>query len=251
MTLSICMATHNGESYISDQLASILPQLEADDELVISDDSSTDGTLAAVDALVDARIRLLPGNTFYSPIYNIENAIRQSKGDIIVLSDQDNVWLDNKLAVVRRWFDTRALGINTLVLDGFITDEKGRVISDSIFTNLDSGAGLFRNLYRNTYMGCCMAFSRELLSVALPFPPHIPMHDSWLGLLSEVYGHVEFIPEKTINFRRHARNRSYRPFTVMTQIKWRLCLAYQLARRAASRPGRPAKNHINPPLHTV
>ena len=233
MKLSVSMATFNGERYIAEQLASILSLLDGRDELVVSDDSSTDATIAVIERLHDPRVKILPGNTFHNPIYNIENAIRRSDGEVIVLSDQDDVWLENKLDLVRRWFSSRKPGINTLVLDGAIIDEQGHVIEDSIFAGLGSGRGIIKNLYDNTYMGCCMAFSRELLKVALPFPRHIPMHDSWLGLLSELYGTVEFVREKTILYRRHPLNRSFRRFTVGQQITWRFFLAYHLAIRAA------------------
>jgi glycosyltransferase involved in cell wall biosynthesis len=230
------MATYNGERYIAEQLTSILPQLDGRDELVVSDDSSTDATVAIIERFHDPRVKILPGNTFLNPIYNIENAIRQSDGEVIVLSDQDDVWLENKLDLVRRWFSSKGAGINTLVLDGSIIDEQGHVIEDSIFADLGSGRGILRNLYRNTYMGCCMAFSRQLLRVALPFPRHIPMHDSWLGLLSELYGTVEFVREKTILYRRHSLNRSFRRFTVGQQIGWRFFLACHLLKRTFFRP---------------
>jgi glycosyltransferase involved in cell wall biosynthesis len=236
MRISVCMATFNGEHYIGQQLGSILPQLADQDELVISDDSSTDGTIRIIEGCGDAHIRLFSGNTFHNPIYNIENAIRQSGGEVIVLSDQDDVWLENKLDLVRRWFSSKRAGINTLVLDGAAVDEQGHVIEDSLFASLGSGRGILKNLYRNTYMGCCMAFTRQLLRIALPFPPNIPMHDSWLGILSELYGSVEFMPEKTINYRRHPLNRSFQRFAVRQQIRWRFFLAYHLLKRTFSRP---------------
>ena len=234
MKLSVCMATYNGERFIAEQLASITAQLDDCDEVVISDDSSTDGTLSVVEGFRDRRITVLSGNTFHNPIYNIENAIGKSRGDVIVLSDQDDVWLENKLSVVRAWFSGEGPAVRTCVLDGRIIDENGRVLHDSIFAMLGSGKGIIGNLYRNTYMGACMAFSRPLLRVALPFPRGIPMHDSWLGLLSEIFGRVEFLPEKTIRYRRHPANRSYRKFTVRQQIMWRLLLAYHLARRTVA-----------------
>ena len=82
--ISVCMATRNGEEYLQDQLDSILQQLGHDDELVISDDSSNDGTVDLVKSFADPRIRLLPDNTFYNPIYNFENAIKHAEGDILI-----------------------------------------------------------------------------------------------------------------------------------------------------------------------
>ena len=107
MKLSVCMATHNGEKYLHKQLASILNQLGPEDEVVISDDSSTDTTVKIIRDIADPRIRLLENNTFYSPVYNFENAIRHGSGDIIVLADQDDVWLDNKVEVIRQQLKDR------------------------------------------------------------------------------------------------------------------------------------------------
>jgi len=231
MKLSVCMATHNGARYIAAQLESIVKQLGEKGELVISDDSSTDATLQIIDSFHDTRIRVLPGNTFFNPMYNFENALKNVEGDVIVLSDQDDIWLDNKLAVIRSHFEVKPSRVYTLVLDGQIIDDDGSVIAKSIFETIGSRKGLLKNLYDNTYMGCCMAFTRELLDIALPFPNGIPMHDSWLGLLSELYGTVDFVPQKTIKYRRHAENRSFQGFKASQQIKWRCSLAYHLFKR--------------------
>jgi glycosyltransferase involved in cell wall biosynthesis len=236
MRISVCMATYNGEKYLSEQLASIVGQLQPDDDLIISDDSSTDATLSIIERLHDSRVKLLRGSRFYNPIYNFENALKQATGDVIVLSDQDDIWLDNKLAVISSHFEVRPSGICTLVLDGEIIADDGSVIAESIFETIGSRKGLLKNLYNNTYMGCCMAFSRELLDIALPFPGGIPMHDSWLGLLSELYGTVDFVPQKTIKYRRHAENRSFQGFKVSQQVRWRCFLAYHLFKRWRAHP---------------
>jgi len=231
MRISVCMATYNGEKYLPQQLASIIGQLQADDEFIISDDSSTDSTLSIIESLHDSRIKLLKGNRFYNPIYNFENSLQEATGDAIVLSDQDDIWLENKLAVVRRHFGHKPSPIYTLVLDGCIIDENGAVMMESIFDTIGSRKGILKNLYNNTYMGCSMAFSRELLSIALPFPQGIPMHDSWLGLLTECFGTVEFVREKTIRYRRHSANKSFGKFGASQQIRWRWFLAYRLFQR--------------------
>ena len=227
------MATHNGERFIRQQLESILPQLGAHDELVISDDGSTDGTLDIIRSLPDPRVRLYTEKTFNSPILNFDYALGKAKKGVIVLSDQDDVWMENKLDTVRRVFGQAPEGIFTLVMDGDMIDEKGAVICDSIMGRLKAGPGLLKNLYDNTYVGCCMAFSRTLLDVALPFPPTIPMHDVWLGLLGELFGSVAFLREKTIHHRRHGANISpiNRRIDVVRQVRRRWFLATHLAKR--------------------
>jgi glycosyltransferase involved in cell wall biosynthesis len=221
--ISVCMATYNGEKFIRRQLESILMQLSPADEVVISDDSSTDGTVGIIKGFSDPRIRLFENNAFYSPVFNIENALNKASGEIIVLSDQDDVWLDNKIAVVGRELSGPLSGIRLVVLDGQIVDERETITDASIFSRIHSGMGLIKNIYDNTYMGCCMAFTRDLLDIALPFPKSIPMHDMWLGLLAELFGTVRFVPEKTVLYRRHGAS--------ATNLKFHLNVSVQIRRR--------------------
>lgn len=229
--ISVCMATRNGEKYIHQQMESIIKQLEQDDEIVISDDSSTDNTVNIIKSFHDKRIRLFENNTFYSPIFNIENALKKATGDIIVLADQDDIWLDNKISVIRKKFMGKTVAIFLIMLDGYIIDKNEAIISDSIFGKIKAGKGIMKNIYDNTYMGCNLAFSRELLKIALPFPRKIPMHDVWLGLLSELFGKVEFVDEKTIKYRLHQLNVSFRSRNMLEQIKRRFFLAFNLFKR--------------------
>lgn len=231
MKISICLASFNGEEFIFEQINSILDQLDEQDELIISDDSSTDKTLSIIKDFEDSRIKVSAGNKFYNPVYNFENALKQTTGDVIVLSDQDDIWLGNKLGLIRQRFQTKPAKIYTLVLDGQMIDESGTMIEESIFATLRSGKGLIKNLIKNTYMGCCMAFSRDLLEKVLPFPKGIPMHDSWIGLLSEFYGEIDFVPEKTIRYRRHSSNQSYQETGFICRTRWRYYLAYHLIKR--------------------
>jgi glycosyltransferase involved in cell wall biosynthesis len=231
MKISVCLASYNGEKFIFEQVNSILGQLDKQDELIISDDSSTDMTLSIIECFNDNRIRVFPDNKFYNPVYNFENALKQTDGEVIVLSDQDDLWLENKLVVIRQRFQKKHSKIYTIVLDGQMIDERGTVIEESIFETLSSGKGIIKNLVKNTYMGCCLAFSRDLLKKVLPFPEGIPMHDSWIGLLSELYGEVEFVPEKTIQYRRHSLNQSFQEVSFYRRTRWRYFLARNLIKR--------------------
>ena len=88
--ISVCIASYNGADYILDQLKSILPQLRANDEIIVSDDHSTDGTPDLVRSLNDSRIRLVEGPCKGSPIPNFEYALSLAQGDYIFLSDRDD-----------------------------------------------------------------------------------------------------------------------------------------------------------------
>ena len=232
--ISVCMATHNGACFIRRQVETILVQLTKDDEVVISDDSSTDGTLEVIRSFDDPRIRLFTGNTFFSPIFNFENALCQARGDIIALADQDDIWLDGKVAVIRERFAQKPAGPYLIALDGYVVDETEQVTDDSIFAKLNVGTGFLRNMFDNRYLGCCLAFSRELLTAAHPFPRRIPMHDMWLGQLCALIGTTEFVPVKTIKYRKHAASMTefrirFRPWL---QIRRRFFLVTHLLGRA-------------------
>ncbi|HEY3309667.1 MAG TPA: glycosyltransferase [Desulfuromonadaceae bacterium] len=227
------MATRNGEKFIARQLATILPQLGPEDELVISDDTSTDATVAVIKGFSDPRVHLYEGNTFFSTIFNFENALRKATGDIIILADQDDVWLENKVLIIQERFAQQTAPVYLVMLDGCVIDGDERAIAPSIFGKTNAGKGMLKNIYDNTYMGCCLAFSRDLLEIALPFPRQIPMHDMWLGLLAEIFGEVDFVAEKTICYRKHAMSQTNfkRCLIPITQMKRRLFLMYHLVKR--------------------
>ena len=105
MKISVCMATHNGERYLHEQLASILSQLGEGDEVIISDDSSTDGTVDIIRGFGDSADPPSAGQHLLQPHANLENALKHASGDIIALSDQDDVWLENKVEIIRERFE--------------------------------------------------------------------------------------------------------------------------------------------------
>jgi glycosyltransferase involved in cell wall biosynthesis len=229
--LSVCMATCNGSRFIREQLDSILAQLGPDDELIVSDDASTDDTLEIVRSYGDPRIFILTGNNFHSPIRNFEHALRHARGQIVVLSDQDDIWLPGRLELIHEQLDTEITRISLLMMDGEIVGAEGNCLEKSLFTVNRAGPGLLKNIYDNTYTGCCLAFTRPLLEIALPFPHRIPMHDMWLGILAEIFGRVEFVPVKTIRYRRHAANTSFIRPSVYRQIVRRFSLSLYLVKR--------------------
>ncbi|MDD2479354.1 MAG: glycosyltransferase family 2 protein [Victivallaceae bacterium] len=200
--ISVCMATYNGEKFIKEQLQSILMQLSKDDEVIISDDSSEDSTLDLAYAFMDDRIKVFPGN-FRNPIFNFENALNKASGEYIFLADQDDIWEENKVKE-----SMKALKDNLIVVsDAKIVDESGKTLEKSFFTKNHSGPGFLRNLYNNSYIGCCIAFRSELLSVILPFPKKIAMHDIWIGYCVEFFGMKrEFLRQPLISYRKHGQN---------------------------------------------
>jgi len=204
MKKSVCMATYNGTPYVKDQIASILQQLGAEDELIISDDNSTDETIDIIKRFSDHRVKLYH-NHFRNPIFNFEFALSMCKGDLIFLSDQDDLWDLNKMDVVTELLKTYDL----VVTDCQIIDENGMVMHESFFDHRGSGKGLAKNFVKNSYLGCCMAIKRKIIEKALPFPKWIPMHDMWIGMIGELYGSSYFCNEKLVKYRRHGKNKTF------------------------------------------
>ena len=203
-SVSVCMATYNGATYLLTQIESILSQLAEGDELLIADDGSTDGTLAILQQIQEVRVRFLGSQRLGSPLLTFERALRQAKGSYIFLADQDDVWVPNKLELVLPLLDRYDL----VLTDCEVVNQQGVMIHPSFFAIRGSRPGFWYNLRRNSYMGCCMAFRRDVLDYALPFPPYIHMHDWWIGLLTEARGRVFFVPQPLLQYRRHGANAS-------------------------------------------
>jgi len=226
--ISACLASYNGEKYISKQLESILKQISRHDEIIISDDLSTDSTIDQISNFNDSRIKVFVNNGNHGVISNFENALSKASGDIIFLSDQDDIWLDGKVQKMVKLLDTCDL----VVSDCKVTNENLNTINESFFKLIKSGSGIIKNLYRNTYVGCCMAFNRKVLEYSLPFPSNIAMHDWWIGLVAELTGKVFFLEEPLILYRRHDNNASSTAkqsnANVLKKLKWRYIMAKEL-----------------------
>jgi len=219
--ISVCMASYNGEKYIRRQIDSILPQLGDGDELVISDDGSTDSTCSVVESYGDSRISLLHHGNPCGIQGNFENAIRQSKGDIVFLSDQDDVWLPNKVErVVRAFAESSAMVVHHSAV---VVDPQENVIHPSYTEFRGIRRGLVKNWVKASYLGCCMAFRREVLKDLLPIYKSRKMyfmHDDWVGLVGEMNGGTLFIPDVLMKYYRHGGNSSE---LHSGDLKWKVC----------------------------
>lgn len=230
--ISVCIATYNGEKYIEEQLESILKQIGESDEVVISDDASVDNTCAIIEAFNDKRIKLLHNNS-KSCKWNFQNALSNAHGDIIFMSDQDDVWLEGK---VDRCVE-ELKHYDLVVTNSKETDQQLNIVNPDFFSVYNSGTGLIKNAINNTYYGSCMAFKADILKYALPFPPTNEIgHDIWIGLVAEMVGKVKFINEPYLLYRRHEQTvtstnrslmkRSNRSF--LTKVFSRLVVFYYI-----------------------
>lgn len=202
--VSVCLATYNGGKHIKQQLETILSQLSPLDEVIVSDDGSTDQTISLVKAFNDNRIKIYDNDHVKGPVGNFENAITKAQGDIIFLSDQDDVWFSNKVAKHKE----AHANFDLVVSDAVVIDEDKQVLFQSFFEERKSKKGLLYNLKRNSYIGCCMSFKQNIVRTSLPFPQDIHMHDWWIGLVAEVTGSVYFLNEPLMFYVRHSENAS-------------------------------------------
>lgn len=222
--ISVCIPTYNGEKFLKQQLDSILLQLSNNDEIIVSDDSSTDATIEIIKSYSDSRIKILENNHFKSPIFNLENALKYANGDYIFLADQDDVWYSKKVETLMKYLKK----YDCVISDASIVNSEMEEISPSLFYINSCKEGFVHNIIKNGFTGCCMAFNKKILQMVLPFPKDIPMHDSWIGLVAEKYGTVLFLNEPLIYYRRHGNNVSSTTekskYTLLKKLQFRLIL---------------------------
>lgn len=207
--ISVAMISYNGKKYIKEQLDSIFLQLEAQDEVIVSDDGSNDGTLNILEEYqkTEPRLRVIKGPQ-RGIKKNVENALKHCKGDIIFLADQDDIWKSNKVERVLQVMKEQngALVIHDAEV---FHDNLKEITMESFLAFRNAGAGVWKNIWKNGYIGCCMAFRKEVLEKVLPIPDSIEMHDQWIGILSDFYfGKSIFLKEALLSYRRHGENSS-------------------------------------------
>lgn len=228
--ISVCMATYNGGKYIKQQIESILVQLSENDELIISDDNSTDDTIDVIKEISDYRIKLI-FNKEKGYTSNFENALNRVTGDIIFLSDQDDIWVSNKVEICLEELKT----YDFIVSDCKLINNKNEIISDSYFELRNIKKTRIGNLLKFSFLGCCLAFRADILKKALPFPSDRKLctHDNWLFLVGSFLFKHKVLDDKLIHYRRHNENVStlVSKTSVWFKIKYRMYLCFFLIKR--------------------
>lgn len=231
MKVSVAMATYNGEKFIKEQVDSILSQLGPNDEIIVSDDRSTDNTIQILKGYNDSRIKIY-ANKGKGIISNFENAIYYCENDIIFLCDQDDVWLPNKVQVIKDYFKEHK-DVNLILSDCYVTDGNLKVTNESFFQIRNSKKGILRNIIKNSYLGCAMVFRKKLKPIILPMPENTPMHDMWIGVLAEMTGNVLLVNDRLFYYRRHDFNATKinKKLDIYKFTKWRKDLVVNLMER--------------------
>lgn len=211
-TVSVCMATHDGGRFVADQLASILAQLGPNDEVVIVDDDSSDDTLARLREVRDSRVRLVEWTRNRGYVRAFEEALRLAGGEMVLLADQDDVWVPGRVSTMVRALehaDVVASNLATLGGGDSIRGPYGQVdwrlrASQSrqhAFNVLGILAG------NRPYYGCAMGVRRSALGRILPFPSFLSeSHDLWIALYGNIARSIVHLDERTVWRRFHEDN---------------------------------------------
>lgn len=237
--ISVALCTHDGAAFVGAQVRSILTQAPEPGEIVLGDDASGDDTIGIVERLV-AEHRAAGGSTElvvrrHDPalgvVANFVDALTHARGDLIALSDQDDVWHPGRLALA-----VAAFGADPSLLllhsDARLVDAAGESIGMTLLQALEATAGeragLERGdafstlLRRNLVTGATVVLRRELLASALPFPEGW-VHDEWLAAVAAATGTLRLLPEPLIDYRQHGANQigAHRPTMVERWAKLR------------------------------
>lgn len=205
LMISIAMATYNGESFVEKQIESFFKQTRLPDELVICDDCSSDRTyeiLKKLESNAPFKIRPVRNERKLGCSVNFNKALSLCEGDLIFLSDQDDVWLPEKIEKMSRLAmrdDYNLLFMN----DAMLTDQDLKPVGLTKLQQIISAGG---DEHKTFVMGCCMVFKRELLSLSLPIPDDYGAHDTWISRFAQGIGRKKVVHEILQYYRRHEQN---------------------------------------------
>lgn len=223
--VSVALCTHNGERFIAAQLLSILNQTVPPAQIVISDDASTDATIAVIKqayasavsadpTLSRVELTILENPTPLGVTKNFEQAIKSCANELIALCDQDDEWLPRRLEVMTGEFERRA-DLTLLHHDSLLVDAEGRPLGLTTFEvlrmsrwekqTIHEGRALSVLLRRNLVTGATAMFRRELAEKSTPFPESW-VHDEWLGIIAAATGRVDFLDDCLVKYRQHGAN---------------------------------------------
>ena len=229
MKVSVLLISYNGDRFIQSQIESILNEISDEDELIISDDGSADNTIGIIQSFSQKHpnVKLVAG-PHQGIASNFSNAFHHCDGDLIFFSDQDDEWLPGKVSSVKEYFGAHPED-RVVMHNAYVCNGNNEIVGEdeNIFHLRSAGHGVFKNIIKSTYYGCCMAFRREFLEKYMPLPPEAIAYDQLLGLFAEKERCAGFIPEKYLKHRIHGSNQSQeQPMLKKIRFRWALAAQY-------------------------
>jgi glycosyltransferase involved in cell wall biosynthesis len=217
MKLSVALCTFNGEKYLLEQLESISAQTRQPDEVVICDDRSSDKTVEIIGSFAEdtaVPVRLEINERTLGSTRNFEQAIRLCSGDVIALSDQDDIWLPEKLRQFEGIF-ARDPGVGLVFTDAELVDKDMKSLSSNLwdFTlskkdrrAMEEGRAFEVLVQRYVVTGATMAFRSNFVDLILPIPVNSAfVHDAWIALVISAAAKVVALPKRLIKYRQHGK----------------------------------------------
>jgi glycosyltransferase involved in cell wall biosynthesis len=217
LRLSIALCTYNGADHLMEQLESIAYQTRLPDELIIADDCSADQTTRIIKKFAEKAkfpVHLSVNKLNLGPTKNFEKAISICGGDVIVLSDQDDVWHPEKLKRIEAAFLKSPL-VGAAFSDAEIVNEDLQPLGYGLWESIGfsktqqkiaTEGNLFRVLLKhNVVTGSTMAFQARFRPWILPIP-QIWIHDGWIAIIIATLAEISILPERLIQYRQHSRN---------------------------------------------
>ncbi len=212
MKISVGICTYNGERFIAEQLESVIHQSVKPDEIVVSDDYSSDETVKIVQEVLSSskiKYQIIENKTHQGIRKNFEKVFRQCTGDVIFSCDQDDIWLESKIEEFLPFFED---GYDFVYSNSCLVDVQRNIIEPDCwkyygvdFSSIGINQYRILTLTNRTLSGYNMAFSRKLLQKTLPFPEHF-IHDDWIALCSSWFGSIKFIDNPLTEYRIHGSN---------------------------------------------
>ena len=208
--IDILMATYNGEKYLVEQLDSIINQTYHNWNLLIRDDNSTDKTLEIIQNYhkKDKRIKILKDNKGNLGIVrNFEELLKSSESEFIMFSDQDDIWVENKLDVYLKMIEKIKNKGFMIHSDAILFDKnKSNILKDTFISKKAINKGLENVFFNYFVQGATILISKEIKNFILPFPKEVYLHDRYIHLISELFFERIFVNKALIYYRQHGDN---------------------------------------------
>ncbi len=218
-TVRVVMATFNGQTFLEEQLQSILQNKMPSDisfSVAVYDDASKDDSCKITEHWIQKypNIFLHSNKQNIGFIKNFLTGLAASNADYTFLADQDDIWhhqkIENSLNAMRR--AEERLGKETPIVlfsDAAILNDNSKKIEHSFIlkNHLNATKTNFAALLtENKCLGCTMMVNRAVYPYLKSFPDDIRSHDHWLALIGACFGHVEFLNQETLLYRQHSKN---------------------------------------------
>ena len=223
--IEILMATYNGETYIREQIDSIINQTYKNWILLVRDDNSKDNTVSIIEEYEqkDSRIRLLrdkKGNLGF--VRNFEELMANSLEDFIMFSDQDDYWIENRIEkyieIITNLSSEDMEKPLLIHSNSFICDKELNIKKEKFISNCAEDKEFDIVFFNYIVQGSTALVNRKLVNLALPFSSKVTLHDRYLHLLAEFLGKRIFLNQSLMKYRQHDNNKIGANYSIVKKI---------------------------------